>query len=170
MRARADATPAITKNPCQICDAFAANNTSQTPQGSSAAKLLTCLCCEVLQQVVSICKCFGYLCTFSLHKWTNWRPYFFKSCVFSPRLFSEVAPRWALLAAVAVTDGKDDNSSGKQWTNCRLQRRRLITLGTHLRRLRHTSNRALDALMHLKYCMIKEVRNSDYVLYLESPW
>lgn len=76
--------------------------------------------------------------------------------VFLPCLFSEVVPRWALLAAVAVTDGKDDNSSDEQWSNCTLQCRRLITLGTHLRRLRRSSNCALDALTHWKYCMIKK--------------
>lgn len=83
-RAEADATPAITKNLCQICDERARQITAQ---GSSAAKLLTCLCCEVLQRVVSICKCFGYLCTFFAQM--------DKSCVF-PRLFCEVEHSWPL--------------------------------------------------------------------------
>lgn len=101
--------------------------------------------------VVSICTCFPYLCFFFFFCINRQRSFFF-----SRSRASEVAPRWALLAAVAVTDGKDDNSSDKQWTNCTLQCRCLTTLGTHLGRLRQSSICALDALMHSKYRMIKK--------------
>lgn len=148
--AEADATPAITKGLCQIYNTCAANNTLQTLPGSSAARFLTCLRCKCLQRRCVYLHVLSLFVHFFLHKSTKIFFFFFpKSCLFCvyPHLFSEVAPRWALLAAVAVTDGKD-NSSDKQWTNCTLQCRCLITLGTHLRRLSHSSICALDALMH----------------------
>lgn len=149
-RSGADATPAITKNLCQICSTCAANKREANTAGFfCAATLLTCMW-EFLQQVslfekaLAICAFFYSISFFALMSKLTM---FFSNHVFPPRLYSEGVPRWAHLAVVAVTDGKDDNSSDKQWTNCTLQRRRLITLGTHLRRLRHSSNCALDALI-----------------------
>lgn len=157
--AEADATPAITKGLCQIYNTCAANNTLQTLPGSSAARFLTCLRCEYLQRRCVYLHVLSLFVHFFCINRQRFSSFFFEIvhifCVY-PHLFSEVAPRWALLAAVAVTDGKDDNSSDKQWTNCTLQCRCLITLGTHLGRLRHSSICALDALMHSKYRMIKK--------------